>query len=254
MAKNKSIKQWVYPRPNEMHTVERWYPDEQGLLCGMLLRNCLHGVDEKGETIKILYCSRDGRFFVRKEDGWREQKPNSNFLRRKLAGRELAPSAGGSQDCPRMRNFDKQLCHKLVAFAWCERPASVLIYGWLHDCTMCYERGRMYYWDILLDAHNNVVRKENGDATFIKVYLQIDHLNTNHADYCADNLEYITQAENQRRRSVAFQLKKAGLDVKKMPYKLLRNLYKNDGKLDERIVCVKHLYGDMYNLDKTTKQ
>jgi len=251
---NRSIKQWVYPRPDEMHTVERWYSDEQGLLCGMLLRECLHGVDKKGNVIKILYCSRDGRFFVRKKDGWREQKPNTNSLRRKLAGRKFAPAAGGCQDCPRMRHFDKQACHKLVAFAWCERPGSVMADYTPHNCSMDYERGRMYYLDILLDAQGNVVRKENGEVTFIKVYLQIDHLNGNHADYCADNLEYITASENIRRRSVVFQLKKAGLDVKKMPYKLLRNLYKNDGKLDKRIACVKHLYVDMYNLDKTTKQ
>jgi len=180
---NKKIKRWVYPQPDEMHTVERWYSDEQGGLCGMLLRDCLHGVDEKGETIKILYCSRDGRFFVRKKDGWSELKPLAGYLRRKLDGRPMPASSGGNTDCPIMRQFDKQACHKLIAFAWCERPHSVMVNGMPHNCSMDYERGRMYYWDILLDAHNNVVRKENGDVTFIKVYLQIDHLNTNHADF-----------------------------------------------------------------------
>ena len=247
---NKSIKQWVYPRPDEMHTVERWYPDEQGLLCGMLLRECLHGLNEKGDVIKILYCSRDGHFFVRKKDGWSEQKPNSNLLRRKFAGKPLNAAYGGGSDCPRMRNYGVLYCHKLVAFAWCERPGSVKVDGMPHNCTMDYERGRMYYWDMLLDAHNNVVRDANGDVTFIKVYLQIDHLNTNHADYRADNLEYITQGENYRRKVIGNRLRKAGLDVKKMPYKLLRNLYKNDGKLDKRIQWTKYLYGDTYDLQK----
>ena len=252
---NRSIKQWVYPRPEQMHTIEVWRPDViHGGISSMLLRNCLHGVDEKGETIKILYCSRDAHFFTWKKDGWRELKPITGHLRRKLAGGGFAPSAGGNQDCPQMRHFGNILCHKLVAFAWCERPGVVIVNGTSNNCSMDYERGRMYYWDILLDAHNNVVRKENGDATFIKVYLQIDHLNTNHADYCADNLEYVTAAENYRRKVVGNSLRKAGLDVKKMPYKLLRNLYKDDGKLDERIQWVKHLYGDMYNLDKNTKQ
>lgn len=251
---NKKIRQWVFPKPDEMHTVERWYSDEQGGLCGMLLRDCLHGVDEKGNVIKILYCSRDGRFFVRKNDGWRELKPWDSHLRRKLAGKPMPAGQGGNTDCPQIRYFGNQFCHKLIAFAWCGRLHSVNVKGVMHKCTMDYERGRMYYWDVLLDAQGNVVRKENGEVTFIKVYLQIDHLNTNHADYCADNLEYITQRENYRRRDVGYKLRKAGLDVKKMPYKLLRNLYKNDGKPEKRIVCVKHLYGDMFNLDKNAKQ
>jgi len=251
---NRSIKQWVYPRPDEMHTVERWYSDEQGLLCGMLLRECLHGVDKKGNVIKILYCSRDGRFFTRKKDGWSEQNPDTTQLRQKLAGKPMPTGKGGCTDCPQMRQYSQQTCHKLIAFAWCERPGSVMVDGMPHNCTMDYERGRMYYWDILLDAHNNLVRDANGDVTFIKVYLQVDHLNSNHADYRADNLQYITQGENLRRRVVGNILRKTGLDVKKMPYKLLRYLYKNDGKLHDRIRVARVIFGDTLNLDKNTKQ
>lgn len=83
---------------------------------------------------------------------------------------------------------------------------------------------------------------------------QIDHLNGITTDNCINNLEAVIASENWRRRSVAFQLKKAGLDVKKMPYRLLHNFYKDDGKLHDRIRVARVIFGDKLNLDKNTQQ
>ena len=237
---NKRIKQWVYPRPNEMHTIE---------VNDIRLTSCLHQVDDKGNIIRVVYAAKDKVFRTRNKKGWRKQKPNDTRLRALQAGRKVNCAAGGDIDCPFMRHFNAQRCHKLMAFAFAKRPEYVIVNGKKHKCYMDYERGRMYYYDILIDAKGNPVLNNNGYPTIIRVYLQIDHLNGDHGDYSPDNLEYITAAENYRRRyKVHDPLKAAGLDPKKMPYKLLRNFNKEDGLLTERIRLVKLFFGDMFKL------
>ena len=236
-----------------MHTIDWWQSDEHGVHCFMQVRNCLHGLDKHGNIIKILYCSRDGHFFVRKRDGWRERKPLDVNLRKKRAGLPLRPAAGGCADVPQMVDFGAQTCHKLMAFVWCKRPKCVIVEGKEHRCYMDYKRGRMYYRTILRDAHGKEVRDKNGNRTLIRVYLQVDHLNTNHADFLPGNLEHITAQENIRRRTVCAWLRMAGLDPKKMPYKLLRNFFKDDGMLNRRILLVMRFFGDQFKLERKPK-
>jgi|GEM_PF-1344131 hypothetical protein len=83
----------------------------------LTLRPCAQGKDEYDCVVKTLYCTRDGRFFVRKKDGWHEQKYN------------FTPNSPSLKDgrChsryPQMRNFDALHCHTLIAHAWIgERP------------------------------------------------------------------------------------------------------------------------------------
>ena len=252
----KTNKSGRFPRDNERFFTEWWGPDERGMLTCFEMTNCYHLTDPHGKTRRILYAATNGKFLVRdNEDGLVVLKPDDHLMRRKQAGKPLPPAAGGGLDCPFMWYFDRQLCHKLMAFAFVKRPEYVNVNGVMHKCVMDFERGRMYYWDILLDAQGKPVRDENGNRTFIRVYLQIDHLNGDHGDYSPDNLEYITATENIRRRyKVSEPLKAAGLDPKKMPYKLLRNFFKQDGMLNERIRLVRLFFGDMFNLDKQTKQ
>ena len=206
------------------------------------------------KTRRILYAATNMKFIVRdKKGGFKVLKPTTNHLRRKQEGRPMPPASHrGTTDCPRMRDFGDLFCHKLMAFAFVKRPEYVNVNGVMHKCVMDFERGRMYYWDILLDAQGKPVRDKNGNRIFIRVYLQIDHLNGDHGDYSPDNLEYITAAENLRRRyKVHEPLKAAGLDPKKMPYKLLRNFFKHDSMLNERIRLVKLFFGDMFKLEKS---
>ena len=125
----------------------------------LTLRPCAQGKDEYDCVVKTLYCTRDGRFFVRKKDGWYEQKPNS--LNRKNKAR------GGAFDCPIMRNFGNKYCHALVAHAWIgERPEDE----------------------------------------------QIDHINTDHHNWSADNLRYVTPHENIRSARNMRQLRRMGIN------------------------------------------
>ena len=90
---------------------------------------------------------------------------------------------------------------------------------------MDYECGRMYYKDHLLDAQDNFVQDKDGNYVFIKVYLQVDHLNGVHDDCNAENLEYVTSQENYRRLRVSNELRKKGLEPKSMTYKELRKAF-----------------------------
>ena len=95
MSKNKSkIVKWEYvTKPFDVYVcperVKRAHaPLENSLTYDtgygeyLLLRPCVQGVDENGAVVKYLYCTRDGRFFVRGNVGWNEIKPNTNFMRR----------------------------------------------------------------------------------------------------------------------------------------------------------------------------
>ena len=130
------------------------------LVDGTIVRKC--------PTIKLLYCSRAGKFYslhnaILTNDGWvlREVKPNFSPAMR-TPGRHCF---NGKRGCvyPIMRQYDKQLCHKLIALTWIgPRPFAVA-----------------------------------PDGTTIP--MQIDHLNGNVFDWSADNLEYVTPAENRKR-------------------------------------------------------
>ncbi len=85
------------------------------LVDGTIVRKC--------PTVKPLYCSRAGKFYslhnaILTDDGWvlREVKPNFSPAMR-TPGRHCF---NGKRGCvyPIMRQYDKQLCHKLVALTW----------------------------------------------------------------------------------------------------------------------------------------
>ena len=95
------------------------------LVDGTIVRKC--------PTVKPLYCSRAGKFYSLHrfrtgasypcgvsltDDGWvlREVKPNFSPAMR-TPGRHCF---NGKRGCvyPIMRQYDKQLCHKLVALTW----------------------------------------------------------------------------------------------------------------------------------------
>jgi len=115
---------WEFPRQEEMHTIERnSAPINRNFLPD--LRNCLHGYDEQGVLRKVLYCSRDGRFFVRKKDGWSMLKPNFPPSDRIGICTGNGTRRGGS-NYPAMQNFGGKLCHHLMAHAWLgPRPAGM---------------------------------------------------------------------------------------------------------------------------------
>ena len=113
---------WEFPRQEEMHTVE--VCDLHIGLNGITtLRNCLHGYDEQGVLQKVLYCTRDGRFYVRKKDGWSMQKPDFSPSQRN--GYKRTATCQGGSCYPQIRNGNK-CCHVLVAHAWLgPRPAGM---------------------------------------------------------------------------------------------------------------------------------
>ena len=85
------------------------------LVDGTIVRKC--------PTDKPLYCSRAGKFYsihnaILTDDGWvlREVKPNFSPAMR-TPGRHCH---NGRRGCvyPIMRQYDKQLCHKLIALTW----------------------------------------------------------------------------------------------------------------------------------------
>ena len=80
------------------------------------VRVCAHGYDENGEIRSTLYCTRDGKFFSRKLDGWKELKPGTSPA-------NLRNKKGTGSVYPQMRNFCNLVCHKLVCTAFHgERP------------------------------------------------------------------------------------------------------------------------------------
>ena len=102
---------WEFPPLSQIHE-EQIFIDPKSLQLlpvPIVVRNCLHGYDEQGNLRKILYCTRDGRFYVRYEDGWHELKAHFSP--------GMQNHKGGS-DYPIMRNFGSRLCHHLMAYAW----------------------------------------------------------------------------------------------------------------------------------------
>ena len=156
----------------------------------MVVRSCLNGIDEQGTIKKTLYCTRDGKFFVRCADGWRKRKPCDNHKRRKEAGKLVGhPSKGGGYDCPFISRCNNSSCHRLVAYAWCEHPACA-----------------------------------KTDPEWYKHY-ECDHINSDHGNWTADNLQWVTPAENRRRAKLARCMRKIGLQPKWLYHSILRGLY-----------------------------
>ena len=150
----------------------------------LLLRPCVQGLDGYGAVVKYLYCTRDGRFFVRGKNGWGEIKPNS--ITPKGAKR------GGSTGIATMRRYGVKLAHRCVAVAWCNPPKEALAE--------------------INDRH-------------IKKKWEVDHLNCDHANWTADNLQWVTPAENRRRGKIAKRMRKAAIDPKLLTPTLLRDIF-----------------------------
>ena len=157
------------------------------------LRPCVQGVDENGVVIKYLYCTRDGRFFVRGKDGWNEILPIN------INRHSKSPACGGSYDCPQLRDYGWKPAHRCVAFAWLDVPEDVKLQSAGVDAPTKWE---------------------------------VDHLDTNHKNWTADNLQWVTAEENRRRGKIARRMRKIGLDPKLLSPTLLRGIYSLPDKDD----------------------
>ena len=157
-------------------------PEQLRLTDGTIVRRC--------PTDKPLYCSRAGKFYsvhnaILTDDGWMlsEIKPNHT---------PNAPSLKDGRchsNYPMMRQFGKQLCHKLMALTWIgPRP---------------------FY--------------EASDGR--KLPMEIDHLNGDRCDCSADNLQYVTPAENRKRARLLRVLRSIGRDPKQMSRDELLNIF-----------------------------
>lgn len=183
MSKNKSKLRWyyvtepfnVYVDPKQVKrihapiekslTFEPEYQDYCLHLCP-----CVKGVNEYGAVIKYLYCTRDGRFFVRGKDGWNEIIPS----RSRTVKRDYK-KAGGGNDCVWLQNFGAKTTHRCVAVAWCNTPK-----------------------EALAEINNGHIKKK----------WEVDHLNTDHKNWTADNLQWVTPEENRRRGNIAKLLRR----------------------------------------------
>ena len=167
----------------------------------MTVRSCLHGIDEHGKIIKTLYCTRDGRFFMQGKNGWHELRPCMNRVRRGWKNRSA--KGGGCFDTAYLRIADLGAtinCHRLVAYAWCEHPA-------------CAKTDPLWY----------------------KRY-ECDHLNGDHGNWTADNLQWVTPAENRRRAKLARCMRKIGLQPRWLYHSILRGLYSLTTELAELVI------------------
>ena len=177
----KTKHRWEYPPLSDLVTIVVRDIYNTGEDTFTLLRPCQYIFDDQGRLVRKIYCTlgalgRNPRFFATKGEGWSEKLPNTNKLRRKQAGKPLAPKGGGCADCPHIGNVD---CHRLVAYAWCEHPDAAT------KDPLWYKKGHGY---------------------------ECDHKNCDHANYNPQNLEWVTEQENDRRRwQVEKPLKRLGI-------------------------------------------
>ena len=161
-------------------------PDQLRLVDGTIVKKC--------PTDKPLYCSRAGKFYsihnaILTDDGWvlREIKPNFSPAMR-TPGRHCH---NGRRGCvyPIMRQYDKQLCHKLIALTWIgPRPFTVTPKGEI-------------------------------------IPMEIDHVNGNILDWSVENLEYVTPSENRKRARLLKVLRSIGRDPKQMSREELLEIF-----------------------------
>ena len=134
-----------------------------------------------------LYCSYDGHFYSLSKNGLNEVLPSfSPSHRARTRGNKNY--IGSCYPC--MRDFSSKACHALVCTAW-HGPRPTFI-----------------------DEHGN---EKN---------MECDHLNANPYDFHADNLEWVTPAENRRRAKILRGLRSAGIVPEKAyTYAQLKDIF-----------------------------
>ena len=144
------------------------------------------GVKHRFGTAK-LYCSYDGHFYSLSQNGLNEVLPA--FSPSEQAHTRGCKNYIGSR-YPKMRHFGCKQCHILVCTAW-HGPRPTFI-----------------------DEHGN------------EKTMECDHLNANPYDFHADNLEWVTPAENRRRAKILRGLRSAGIVPEKAyTYAQLKDIF-----------------------------
>ena len=168
-----------------------WQAEFQGYC--VTLRPCEEGVSTDGERKAVLYCTENyNRFFDQDKDGfWNEQKPD-------YCPDRPNKKTGGGANYTYMVHYGSLHCHLLVAHAWVENRYNYIVEVW---------------------------NEKKGEMEKVCTR-QIDHRDTNPLNNNADNLEYVTAAENMRRRKITNHLKnKAGIDSKRLTPLLMRGIF-----------------------------
>ena len=157
------------------------------LIDGTELRLCADAKHRKG-TAK-LYCSHDGHFYSLSQNGLNEVLPNFSPSNRANTRGSKNYTHNGTH-YPIMRDFGGKHCHALICIAW-HGPRPTFI-----------------------DEHGN------------EKPMECDHLNANPYDYHADNLEWVTPAENRRRAKILRGLRSAGIEPEKAyTYAQLKDIF-----------------------------
>ena len=157
------------------------------LIDGTELRLCA-GVKYRCGTAK-LYCSYDGHFYSLSQNGLNEVLPNFSPSHRACTRGSKHYTSLGSR-YPAMPNFGGKQCHALICTAW-HGPRPTFI-----------------------DEHGN------------EKPMECDHLNANPYDFHADNLEWVTPAENRRRAKILRGLRSAGIVPEKAyTYAQLKDIF-----------------------------
>lgn len=134
-----------------------------------------------------LYCSYDGHFYSLSQNGLNEVLPNFS-LSHQARTRGNKNYTGSCY--PVMANYGGKACHILICTAW-HGPRPTFI-----------------------DEHGN------------EKTMECDHLNANPYDFHADNLEWVTPAENRRRAKILRGLRSAGIVPEKAyTYAQLKDIF-----------------------------
>ena len=141
-------------------------------------------------TVKPLYCSRAGKFYSLHNAILTEEGWVLREIKTNLSpAMQHNPNTHGGV-YPSIRQSNGQPCHKLVALTWIgPRP---------------------------------IVVTPDGQA----IQMQIDHLNGDKHDWRADNLEYVTPAENRKRAKLLRILHSIGRDPRLMSRSELLSIFR----------------------------